>query len=89
MSMADGTCYFCGRHATEAHHIMHGTANRKVSEKYGLVVDLCHECHQGTNGVHGKNGREKDLALKQRAERDFDRVHGERAFLMTFGRSYR
>ena len=40
-----GYCYRCGKACrTERHHIF-GGANRKLSEKYGLVVHLCHECH--------------------------------------------
>ena len=40
-----GCCYRCGKACrTERHHIF-GGANRKLSEKYGLVVHLCHECH--------------------------------------------
>lgn len=46
-------CYRCGRAGkTEKHHIF-GGANRKLSEKYGLTVHLCHECHnEPPNGAH-------------------------------------
>lgn len=46
-------CFICGRECrTERHHIF-GGSNRKKSEKYGLVVDLCHDCHnEPPNGVH-------------------------------------
>ena len=30
---------------TEEHHIFGGKANRPKSEKYGLKVYLCHNCH--------------------------------------------
>lgn len=48
-----GTCLICGKHCnTERHHIF-GGARRKKSEKYGLVVDLCHDCHnEPPNGAH-------------------------------------
>lgn len=40
-----GRCYRCGYYGpTEKHHIF-GGANRKLSEKYGLFVHLCHACH--------------------------------------------
>ena len=40
-----GQCYRCGRTCqTEKHHIFAGP-NRKLSEKYGLTVHLCHACH--------------------------------------------
>ena len=33
----DRSCYFCGSVVgLEEHHIFAGTANRKISEKYGL-----------------------------------------------------
>ncbi|MBQ8301020.1 MAG: hypothetical protein IJX57_03565 [Clostridia bacterium] len=43
-------CFLCGRNGNgdrlERHHIFSGV-NRKWSEKYGLVVDLCGErCHR-------------------------------------------
>lgn len=59
-------CYVCKIASNlEAHHLFFGQANRKLSEKYGLKVPLCYEHHRGTNGVHGKNGRQLDLRLKK------------------------
>ena len=48
-----GKCFICGRYCrTEQHHIF-GGASRAKSEKYGLKVDLCHDCHnEPPNGVH-------------------------------------
>lgn len=51
------TCFLCGRNgngdALERHHIF-GGANRKLSQKYGLVVYLCgSRCHRnGKESVH-------------------------------------
>jgi hypothetical protein len=48
-------CFICGsRHWLEFHHIWGGCkAIRDKSEKYGLVVRLCHYCHnEPPNGVH-------------------------------------
>ena len=47
--MLDRKCFLCGENGSadplDRHHIF-GGANRKKSEKYGLVVDLCHhKCH--------------------------------------------
>jgi len=50
-------CFLCGRNGTgdplDRHHIF-GGALRKKSEKYGLVVYLCHhDCHEfGKKAVH-------------------------------------
>ena len=39
-------CFRCGRTIkTEEHHIFDGNPGRKNSEKYGLKVYLCHNCH--------------------------------------------
>ncbi len=48
-----GECFLCHRYALlERHHIF-GGSNRPNSEKYGLVVTLCHQCHnEPPNGVH-------------------------------------
>lgn len=45
-------CYVCHNPKVEEHHIFYGTANRKLSEKYGLKVWLCPYHHRGATGVH-------------------------------------
>lgn len=63
------SCFFCGdERACEKHHIVFGTANRKLAEEDGLWVWLCPDCHRGTYGVHGYAGHDRDLALKRAAE---------------------
>ena len=55
--MANRMCWLCGANGSmdplDRHHIF-GASNRKKSEKYGLVVDLCHhKCHEfGKQAVH-------------------------------------
>lgn len=80
-------CYVCGRYGTEVHHIFFGTANRKVSDRYGYVVPLCAGCHRGNNGVH--HNRELDLILKTEAELDFLAHFGTvEDFRRIFGKSW-
>lgn len=63
-------CYVCGTvFNLHKHHIFKGVRNRKKAEEDGLWVYLCYLHHEGTNGVHGKNGHELDLKLKKKAER--------------------
>lgn len=41
-------CFLCGRYGnTDRHHLIGGTGNRQLSEKYEkyLVVNLCRRCH--------------------------------------------
>lgn len=79
-------CFLCGSPKNiEIHHIYSG-AFRKKSTKYGMVVPLCHECHQGTNGVH--YNREKMEKLRALGQRKFQEVYPNIDFLKTFGRNY-
>lgn len=61
-------CWLCGKNGSadplDRHHIF-GGANRKKSEKYGLVVYLCHhDCHIfGPNAAH--NNAETMLKIRQ------------------------
>lgn len=46
-------CFRCGSYRNiEIHHIF-GASERKLSEKYGLIVPLCHNCHNELpDGAH-------------------------------------
>ena len=80
-------CFVCGSPYTEVHHVIYGTANRKLSDKYGLVVPLCHEHHRGQTGVHFN--RDFDISLKKLAQEKFNAVYGaNKSFIKVFGKSY-
>lgn len=80
-------CFVCGSPYVEVHHIMYGTANRKLSDKYGLIVPLCQEHHRGQTGVHFK--RDLDICLKKLAQEKFNSVYGaNKSFLEVFGKNY-
>ena len=80
-------CHICGSsYWIERHHVF-GGSNRKASERFGMVVDLCHFCHnEPPNGVHFN--REKDLQLKREYQAIFEAEHGHDEFMRTFGRNY-
>lgn len=64
-------CYICGSvNGLERHHVFGGVANRQISERLGLWVYLCHECHTGQNGA--QYDKAKNLKLKQDAQRAFE-----------------
>lgn len=69
-------CYVCGKRADEIHHVMHGS-DKKLSEKYGLMVPLCRKCH---SKVHHEGG-ELDRILKQEAQRAFIRKYLGKCYL--------
>ena len=89
MGSERGTCYLCGCNAGyERHHAIYGSANRKMSEKYGLVVWLCPECHRSyKHGVHGMNKAADDW-LHEQAQAAFEETHTREEFREIFGKSW-
>lgn len=80
-------CCLCGSESNlERHHVMHGTANRRLSEKYGLTVYLCVDHHRGKAGPH-KNAN-IDRGLKMMAQKAFEELYSHEDWMKTFGRNY-
>ena len=83
-------CFVCGSERwIEIHHIYPGIAYRKLSEKYGLKVPLCHYCHnEPPNGVHhNKDNRRKLQAYAQKKAMQHYKWSVD-DFRRVFGRSY-
>ena len=81
------SCYLCGRKTClERHHVMSGTANRKLSEKYGLWVWLCHDCHTGTQGA--QYDPVKNFELRRDAQVAFEELHNHDEWMNTFYKNY-
>lgn len=80
-------CYLCGSsNWIEIHHIF-GGSNRKHSTKYGLVVPLCHYCHnEPPNGVHFN--KERMTYLRKIGQKAFEVNYPEENFLKIFHRNY-
>ena len=84
-------CYICGTQiALHKHHIFKGIRNRKKADEDGLWVYLCYNHHEGTNGVHGKNGKELDQKLKEIAERKWLEFYKKdvNEFIKRYGKNY-
>ena len=80
-------CYLTGVVVgLERHHIMAGTANRRLSEKYGLWVWLSYEAHTGRGGA--QYNPETALRLKQDAQRAFEAIYGHEKWMETFRKNY-
>lgn len=88
LSSRKGRCYLCGRYAqTEEHHIF-GGPNRTLSEKYGLKVYLCLECHQfGKHAVH-KDQAVMDELHRQGQEAFENQIGSREQFRKIFGRNW-
>ena len=83
----DKVCYFCTRtFGLERHHIFAGVANRKLSEKYGFWVWLCHKCHTGKDGA--QYDPLKNKLLKMDAQTAFERTHTHAEWMKIFGKNY-
>lgn len=78
-------CYICGTtYQLERHHCIHGTANRRLAEQYGLTVYLCKHHHEL---VH--RDIEMDRKLQGQAQKAWEERYGNRSdFMAVFGRSY-
>ena len=77
-------CFLCGgTQNLECHHLMHGTANRKLADKFGLKVWLCSYHHRDNkHGVHGD--AELDLWFKLLAQNCFEIVWGHDKWMEVF-----
>ena len=87
MQDRDDGCLICSSPYTEEHHVFFGTANRKLSDKYGLLVYLCAEHHRGQNGVHFD--KKLDDCLKKAAQIRFEETYPDKDFRQIFGRNYK
>lgn len=81
-------CYVCGTTVwLEEHHIFEGTANRKLSEKYGLKIYLCHKHHNEVpDGIHfdkwlrdriKKESQQKFMEYYNKTTEDFIKIFGK------------
>lgn len=78
-------CYVSGvEYNLDCHHVMTGTANRKLSEKYGLKVWLRHDIHMD---LHDHN-KELEIRLKQDAQRAFEEKYSHEKWMSEFRKNY-
>ena len=80
-------CWVCGSVVgLECHHILGGTANRKLSEKYGLKVWLCHDHHTGPDGAQYNAALNRQL--KMDAQYAFEQKYDRATWMKVFGKNY-
>ena len=78
-------CYISGsRINLDKHHCMHGGANRKLAEKYGLWVWLRHDIHMQ---LHDKD-KELDRQLEQEAQLAFEKKYSHEKWMAEFRKNY-
>lgn len=95
MHIKDGTCFLCSKlnknvqakYPLQEHHVVFGTAGRRLSEKYGLKVYLCLDHHlYGPDAVH-RNKSVKDYLCKE-AQKRFEEIYPTLSFIAIFGKNY-
>ena len=80
-------CYICGKWTpTEKHHIF-GSANRKHSERLGLYVYLCHDCHTGAENCAQYNS-DTNKYLKQEAQVAYEKTHSHEQWMLLIRKNY-
>ena len=81
-------CFFCGRMTDlDEHHVFGGTANRRISERYGLKVFLCSYHHRDPqNGA--QYNKEMNLLLKREAQQAFQNIYGHSLWMMLIKKNY-
>ena len=93
-------CWMCEHHPEievpavkwfENHHVFGGTANRKISEKYGIMVVLCNWHHNdppnGKAGVH--QVKEIRALLQDAGQRWFEKEYPDIDFYGVFKKYYK
>lgn len=93
----DGRCYLCMKYdnnfstheVLQEHHVIYGTANRKLSEKYGLKVYLCvaHHLASGCKDAVHRSKATKEYLCKE-AQKCFEEKYPNLSFLEIFGINY-
>ena len=73
LERSKGVCENCGAadYRVQLHHIIKGLGKRKQHETIEYVILLCWNCHHGTYGVHGREGKELDIKLKRKLQETY------------------
>lgn len=78
---------FMGSHR---HEVFFGKANRQKSIEDGLIVFLTWEQHEGTYGVHGREGKEFNTYLKRIGQQAWQEYYNKTKedFIQRYGKNY-
>lgn len=94
MQRKEDVCYLCKKlyngdwhQRVEEHHIVFGTANRRLSEHYGLKVYLCDGHHEHSPEAVHQNNRIAKI-LMQDAQKAFQEHYPDKNFEEIFGQNY-
>lgn len=78
-------CFISGsRINLDLHHCVHGGANRKLADKYGLWVWLRHDIHMR---LHDQD-KDLDRKLEQLAQKAFEEKYSHELWMNIFRKNY-
>lgn len=78
-------CFVSGsRINLDLHHCMHGGANRKLADKYGLWVWLRHDIHMR---LHNSD-KQLDKMLEKAAQEAFEEKYSHEEWMAVFGKNF-
>ena len=83
-------CFICGRYMAygiHEHHVFGGTANRKKSDDWGLVIYLCPYHHNASNNSVHFNVTMRDQ-VQTYAQKKFEERYGHEKFMEVFHKNY-
>lgn len=94
-------CYLCKEEAEKMmyfgelphtglhkHHFMHGTANRKKAEHFGLWAYVCMKRHHEYGPEAPHVNAEVDKKLKRIAQRAFEAKYSHTEWMQEFGKNF-
>lgn len=77
-------CFRCGKHTElDLHHIMHGSANRRWSTRFGLLCWMCRDCHTLVHIDALENKR-----LQRIAQQAFEKKYSRAEWMKIFRKNY-
>lgn len=92
---SDRRCYLCMllnndyriHNYLEEHHVIFGRGKRKISDEYGLLVNLCVMHHrEGPEAVH--NNHENAERLMKIAQKRFQETYTDKEWMEIVGKNY-
>lgn len=82
-------CFLCGRSGSIERHHLFGGAYRKKADRLGLVVDLCHECHnEPPYGAHHNKDTMRQLKQYGQKKAMLEQGWSVDEFIKQFGKNY-
>lgn len=83
------TCAVCGKgYELQWHHVIHGVANRVISDRYGLTCWLCMHCHHNLHNSPMHYWRDVDKQLQAAAQRQFENRYSHDEWMQIFKKNY-